>query len=158
MDVDPWLVLLNPPMELALAFQTAAKVQLAASATSLTLWIRIHWAKPAGIQGYSGNFFRHFCSWSLVDSFSSLLYLQDISPCMLNWLGFLFFEHILSPFCRMSVPEYKGSSRALHALVALPAFLRLSVLFQLYTCPCKLSLMQVFYQLLHPCYKASNYN
>jgi len=32
MDVDPWLVLLNPPMELALAFQTAAKVQLAASA------------------------------------------------------------------------------------------------------------------------------
>lgn len=32
MDVDPWLVQIIPPMELALAFQFAAEVQLAAGA------------------------------------------------------------------------------------------------------------------------------
>ena len=32
MDAGPWLVLVNPPMELALAFQIAAEVQLATTA------------------------------------------------------------------------------------------------------------------------------
>lgn len=32
MDVDPWLVQIIPPMELALAFQFTAAVQLAARA------------------------------------------------------------------------------------------------------------------------------
>lgn len=35
MDVDPWLVQIIPPMELALAFQFTAEVQLAARANLL---------------------------------------------------------------------------------------------------------------------------
>lgn len=33
-DAGPWLVSVNPPMDLALAFQTAAEVQLATNAVT----------------------------------------------------------------------------------------------------------------------------
>lgn len=36
MDAGPWLILVNPPMELALAFQIAAEVQLATAAVTFS--------------------------------------------------------------------------------------------------------------------------